>query len=1229
MDDDRQQAYVYLIDALLSCPGGEEPEILDAHQDLIDNGLVQSMKAVADELIEEGDQNAANWLLDVATELSGITNDSSLFVKYEEYFDFLREILQSTEESDADPDVVYPLLSANLDKLDDNLAILLRDWASTTLSKTEIEEAYAIAADIGNFSSLIQQFPLGNRASNIEIAIVGYEAVTTIITCKVSPEEWAMTQNSLGVAYLNRIEGDLAQNQETAIKAFQAALEVRTREALPHQWAETENNLGLAYFNRIEGDRTQNIEQAICCYQAALEVYPREANPHDWATIHNNLGLAYLNRIEGEKAKNMEVAIASFQAALQVRTLETFPQQWAETQYNLGNAYSEWKQGNSPDGDNFGSRAENLEVAIASFQAALQVYSYETSPLFWAIVQDDLGNAYCDRIRGDRVENLEVALAAFQSALQVYNREDFPEDWARTQNSLATIYSERDRGDKAENLELAIKACENALQVYTREAFPDDWAMVQCNLGAAYRVRVREDRAENLEMAICCYKQALEEHTRELFPEDWAGLQNNLGNAYREQIQGTGRENLEQALNCVNAALEVYTRESFPEDWAMIQNNMALTYYEMGQSDRAIACFRAALEICSPTTFPVECLQYGGNLGDKAFAAGRWVEAIEGYGAGIEVLEQTRAWVSAEIRRQEILKEDIDVYENIVQACVNNGQLDKAIEYVERSRSRRLVDLMASNDLYAVGKIPPQVEEYLHQFEALQQQIDSERFGNQNYSHKHQFMTGGARSRSGVESITRSRAAVEAFNENIKALEAEKQTIWEQLRSVDPVLAGQIQVNAPDWRAMQQLIDQPTTAIVSFYTTKTDTHIFVLRHNQITCQNCPGQSQITLQNWIDSNWLQPYFASCDPTKPKQERDKHRALWMSAISSFLKELAQRLELNKLIDEHLSGIKELILVPHLCLHSIPFAALPIRDERYLGDKFLIRYIPSCQILEFCQKRPLINGKLSYGIVEDATEDLPCACFEGEQLAQLYNIPKQQRLRGSSQATVNNYRQLVKQVQAIVSSHHAQSRLDNPLESRLELGDGSITLGQLMTPGWRMPHLCEVFLSCCETGLGITEITDDILTLSTGFLCAGARSVVSTLWNVDDLATALFSIFYHESRQEGYSRPESLRQAQVNLRTLTGEELGRQYQRQLNELLEQKFEQAEGDRVVAEAKLKECPKGSPEYFYWKQEQDKSENVAEKVYETIERLELICQKPLPFTSPYYWAAFTCAGLR
>jgi CHAT domain-containing protein len=610
----------------------------------------------------------------------------------------------------------------------------------------------------------------------------------------------------------------------------------------------------------------------------------------------------------------------------------------------------------------------------------------------------------------------------------------------------------------------------------------------------------------------------------------------------------------------------------------------------------------------TPTAFPLNCLQTGRNLGNLAFTEGNWQLAIAGYSQAIAAVEQSRTWATNDERRKEILAESIDIYEKMVQACINNGQLGKAIEYAERSRSQRLVDLMASNDLYAGGDIPPQVQEYLQQFADKQWQIDQLRQGNN--PSKERELAGS----------TRRRAKVEEDNEIIQALEQEKHQIWQQICQLDPVLSGQIQVAAPNLAAMQTLIDDDKTAILSFYTTTDNTYVFVLRKDGVSCHSCQGQGGKVLQGWIIQNWLKPYVFD----KPA---------WSSNIGGVLGELAHRLRLSELVAEYLEGIEELIIVPHLYLHQIPFGALPLdlpttlTQQGILSDQFLIRYVPSCQILDYCRNRPPVTSPTAYGTVEDATEDLPCSSFEGEQIAQLYQIPENRRHRGCKDATVANYRQLAKQVQGILSTHHAQSRLDNPLESELLLADGSITLAELLTPGWRLPQLVDVFLSCCETGLGLPKtLTDDILTLSFGFLCAGARSVVSTLWAVDDLATALFSLFYHRYK-ESLSRPAALRKAQEELRTLTGETLATKYKPLLLPLLNQKQQQTELALERADTALDGATEDTEDY--WQNEYDRISETLEKVEGAIKRLDCVCKEAFPFSDYFYWSAFTCQGLR
>ena len=938
---------------------------------------------------------------------------------------------------------------------------------------------------------------------------------------------------------------------------------------------------------------------------------------------------------KGNQANNLEIAIAGYEIAATVLTRESTPEMWADCQMFFGNAYHRRFKGDW---------AENQERSIACCQNALQVFTRESFPEKWAVIQNILALAYGNRIRGDQLENAELARTACFAAMEVDTREANPKSWAQVQNNLGIIYRDRICGDKAENLEQAIACYQNALLFRTREDFPELWAQTQMNLASAYRHRLHGDRVENIEKAIAANKAALQVYTQDAFPSGWAGVQTNLGNAYVHRLEGDRNENLEMAIAAHQAALQIFNPDDFPREWAMAQMNLGKCYLMVESREKAIACYQSALTICTPTAFPFECLNAGEILGKIAFGMKDWKLAIEGYSNAIEAVEISRTWATSEFRRQEILEEAIDIYANIVQACINNKQLDQALEYVERSRSKRLVDLMASNDLYSSAEIPAEIQQYLQDFERLQQQIDRERGRNQP---SNDFVDSSKLDSSKLDSskldsskldnskldsskldnskldnskldnskLDNSRAALAAYNQTIASLKAEKLLIWEQLRRLDPVLAGQIRVNPLKFPSIQQLIDKPTTAIISFYTTVSDTLIFVVRQNEITLQSCADLGFEALHGWIFQNWLGQYV-------------KKKDSWKEQLVGMLAEIAKQLNLNDLILWHLEGISELIIVPHFALHQIPFAALPIGDNRYLGDKFLIRYAPSCQVLEFCQQRPSLGSNLKWGTIEDATGDLPCASFEGEQLAVLYSIPDNRRLKGRHQATVSNYRELAQTVQILHSSHHAQSRFDNPLESTLILGDGCITLGQLMTPAWRLPQLSDVFLSCCETGLGVSEITGDILTFSTAFLSAGARSAIGTLWAVDDLATALFSIFYYQEWQQGKNRPEAIRQAQVKLRSLGGNTLAASYKPQLTELLKQKLQETDALRKISQAERNTCSSAS-QAERRDEEYKKYDIIGKQIYLSLKNLEKFCQESKPFSHPFYWAAFTCTGVR
>ncbi|TYT72158.1 tetratricopeptide repeat protein, partial [Microcystis aeruginosa] len=322
MNEQRTQAYLNLINQLLSCNDGDEPRILQENRELLDEGLVQVMVAVAQQYENAGRENEARWLMNMAQQLAqalGLLGEETTATANtpRDYLNFLMKTLLKISEN-RNPQVIYPFWEQNLDKLDDNLAQILDSWTREKLRQIIREQAYSIAVYIGNFSNLICQFPLGDITTHKEIAITGYEIALTIFTFEAFPQEWALTQFSLAIAYRNRIRGEKADNLERAITAYQEALKVYTFDAFPQAWARTQTNLGTAYSDRIRGDKAENLEQAISCYTKALKVSTFEAFPQDWATTQYNLALAYYSRIRGEKADNLEIAITAYEKALKV-----------------------------------------------------------------------------------------------------------------------------------------------------------------------------------------------------------------------------------------------------------------------------------------------------------------------------------------------------------------------------------------------------------------------------------------------------------------------------------------------------------------------------------------------------------------------------------------------------------------------------------------------------------------------------------------------------------------------------------------------------------------------------------------------------------------------------------------------------------------------------------------------------------------------------------------------
>ncbi|MEG4794161.1 CHAT domain-containing protein, partial [Microcoleus sp. LAD1_D1] len=794
-------------------------------------------------------------------------------------------------------------------------------------------------------------------------------------------------------------------------------------------------------------------------------------------------------------------------------------------------------------------------------------------PQDWAMTQNNLAVAYSDRIKGEEGENIEKAIAFYEAALQVYTRDAFPQSWAMTQNNLANAYKNRIKGERGENIETAIAFYEATLQVSTRDAFPQDWAMTQNNLADAYSDRIKGERGENIETAIAFYEAASEVYTRPAFPQQGAAIQYNLANAYSDRIKGERGENIETAIAFYEAASEVRTRDAFPQDWATTQNNLANAYKnrikgERGENiEKAIALYEAALEVCTPTTLPSDSLQTGRNLGNLGFAESLWETAIFGYEKAIEAVEQSREWITSDNRKREIIEENLNVYEKMMQSCINHQQYDKALQTIERSKSRYLVELFTNSEIYpktATDTEKQQLQNLRRQIAASQQFLETETPSPPPLSPPlTKGGPGGVPDDSPSQRTTQTRSlSPESFQQQKAQLETTLQQLaqlLEQIKQREPEFTLTQKVEPIDITKFQQTLDTET-AIIEWYIGNNSNSedswggsAFIITRDSIKPVTYTTTEIAELETW-KNNYLDEYR--------NQNTNK---TWQNTLSQKLQKLSEILRLNEIIAHIAPNCKQLILVPHRYLRLFPLHALQFTSETrfkqktnfrgYLLDSFPagVKYAPSLQLLELVKNRittrnsPPPNQQQLFAL-QNPTEDLFNADMEVETIKTRFNPHQILLKKQATKTALNENRENLSNASYLHFSCHGVFNFDNPLLSSLVLADSlepqtsppppesnqpdekqryvtlrsgrkaipekCLTLREIFAD-LQLPQCSLVTLSACETGLTTsTAMTDEYIGLPSGFLYAGSMNVVSSLWAVDDFATAILMIkFYHE--------------------------------------------------------------------------------------------------------------------
>ena len=462
-----------------------------------------------------------------------------------------------------------------------------------------------------------------------------------------------------------------------------------------------------------------------------------------------------------------------------------------------------------------------------------------------------------------------------------------------------------------------------------------------------------------------------------------------------------------------------------------------------------------------------------------ALAEGQKSAAEDMLKKAIDVIEKQRSSINSEVGRIGFVGDKQTPYAQLAALLLAESRYKEAFTYVERAKARALVDLLASQkDISVRGSQPEKIKTTLAEL-------------NQAESNLTVVAQAGNKEEQG-----KTRAVVLALKKD--------------LQEKAPELATLVSVTTPVTAEIQSKLS-PEETLLEYYFAGSDWYVFILTKDTITAQklhvadlmgNIDGfRKTITTPNSTDLS--------------RQTQELYRQLFLPAAAGI-------------------KTKKLIIVPHGILHYLPFAALS-NGKDYLIDRFSIRMLPSASVLNFLQSRTnkADAGALILGNpqLDNPKYDLKFAQDEALAIGKI--IPRSTVLL-RAEATETNLKKYGGTYQVIHLAAHGIFDLDNPLNSALLLAkdkdnDGILRAGDLYNLSLNADL---VTLSACETALGKVATGDDVVGFTRGFLYAGTRSLISSLWQVDDQATRDLMVNLYTNLAT-MSKDEALRQAQLKVK------------------------------------------------------------------------------------------------
>ncbi len=233
------------------------------------------------------------------------------------------------------------------------------------------------------------------------------------------------------------------------------------------------------------------------------------------------------------------------------------------------------------------------------------------------------------------------------------------------------------------------------------------------------------------------------------------------------------------------------------------------------------------------------------------------------------------------------------------------------------------------------------------------------------------------------------------------------------------------------------------------------------------------------------------------------------------------------------------KRLLIMPDGLLHTFPFEALSTDGTigNLLIHTYQTSYVSSASLWSRLQTNYETNDSF-VGFAPSFENNLQ----DEEQFAVLPNNEKEIEnitkyfdgtLYTSDQATLANFKRELTHHNIIHLATHAVANDQVPEYSFLAFAKANTDQESFLYVNDLYLEAIKanlVTLSACETGVGTLEKGEGVMSLSRAFFYSGAKSMLYTLWNINDYSSSMITETFYKELSLGAHKDEALQQAKL---------------------------------------------------------------------------------------------------